>query len=126
MPKIKDTPGNYVNPSDQQWFNDVSRILRYATSSVVVLNNAATTYTVPDDVGFVRFTGTNAASIAFTLPPASADIDGLELKFSSVAAVATLTWASTGATFSGAPAAFAANTPFSLRYVHATTSWERA
>lgn len=126
MPKIKDTPASYVAPADQAWYNDVSRILKYKTSTVVITNNVATTYTMPDDVGFVRFTGTNSAAIAFTLPAASVDIDGLELKFSSLAAVATLTWASVGATFDGAPTAFVANTPFALTYNHATTSWIRS
>jgi len=125
MSDIKNTPSAAAS-SDQSWFNSVTKILKAAITSIVINNNAATAYTVPADTGLVRFTGTQAASIAFTLPAADVSIDGLKIAFSSVATVATLTWASTGATFSGAPATFAANTPFALQYSHATTSWERA
>lgn len=126
MSAIKDTPAANIAAADQAWFNSVTKILKARVTSVVINNNAATAYVVPDNTGFVRFTGTQAAAIEFTLPSASADIDGLMITFSSVATSATLTWVSSGATFSGAPAAFAANTPFNLKYVHATTSWERA
>lgn len=95
------------------------------TGKVIVNNNASATYTLVANKSILRFTGTNVSAVQITLPAADPSIDGQTIYFSSVAVVATLTWVSSGATFSGAPAAFAANTPFALTYFHATTSWER-
>lgn len=92
------------------------------SSKVVVNNGATTTYTVPAGASYVNIT-TSAASLAFTFPAAAAAIDGLEVTINPSASVATATWASTGATFVGAPAALTANTSVKFIYDHATTKW---
>ena len=92
------------------------------TGKVIAANGATTSYTVPDNTGYVYLT-TTAASLAVTLPAGSALIDGLEITIVPSATVATVTWVSTGASFVGAPAAFAANTRVSMIYNHATTAW---
>lgn len=69
------------------------------------------------------FTGAAGASLALTLPAAAAGIDGLVVTVMATAARPTTTWASTGGTVVGAPAALVANTPVSLQYDHATLSW---
>jgi hypothetical protein len=69
---------------------------------------------------------TSAASLAFTFPAAAAAIDGLEIAINPSASVATATWASTGATFVGAPASLAANTTVRFIYHHATAQWLQA
>jgi hypothetical protein len=92
------------------------------TGKVIAANGATTSYTVPDNTGYVYLT-TTAASLAVTLPAGSASIDGLEITIVPSATVATVTWVSTGASFVGAPAAFAANTRVSMIYNHATTAW---
>ena len=92
------------------------------TGKVIAANGATTSYTVPANTGYVYLT-TTAASLAVTLPAGSALIDGLEITIVPSATVATVTWVSTGASFVGAPAAFAANTRVSMIYNHATTAW---
>ncbi len=95
-------------------------------SSKVVVNNGATaTYTVPAGASYVNIT-TSAAALAFTFPAGAAAIDGLEIAINPSAAVATVTWASTGTTFVGAPAALAANTSVRFIYHHATLQWFQA
>jgi hypothetical protein len=94
-------------------------------SKVVVNNGATTTYTVPAGASYVNIT-TSAASLAFTLPAAAAAIDGLEIAINPSASVATATWASTGATFVGAPAALTANQTVRFIYHHATLQWFQA
>jgi len=134
--------------ADQAFVQDVAKILKnhlgwdgmtlnpivsaiktgefYNLGKVVVPNNAAATYTVNELTPTVRFTGTQAAAVAFTLPVATAALDGLQVTISSAVALATATWISTGATFDGAPTALAANTPIQLTYHHPTTSWFRS
>lgn len=94
-------------------------------SKVVVNNGATTTYTVPAGASYVNLT-TSAASLAFTFPAAAAAIDGLEININPSASVAAVTWASTGATFVGAPSALAANTSVKFIYHHATLQWFQA
>jgi len=92
------------------------------TAKTIVNNGATTTYTIAAKKNYVYMT-TSAASMAFTLPAASANIDGLVIDVVLSAGVATVTWASTGATFVGAPAAMSANVPVRMIYNHATLIW---
>ena len=92
------------------------------TGKTIVNNGATTTYTVAAKKNYVYMT-TTAASLAFTLPAAAATIDGLLVTVVTDTSVATLTWASTGATFVGAPAASTANTPIRMIYDHASLKW---
>lgn len=94
-------------------------------SKVIVNNGATTTYTVPAGASYVNIT-TSAASLAFTFPAGAAAIDGLEVTINPSASVATATWASTGATFVGAPAALTANVSVKFIYHHATLQWFQA
>lgn len=97
--------------------------LSLASSSKVIVNNGATiTYTVPAGCSYVNIT-TSAASLSMTFPAASAAIDGLMITVTPSAIVATVTWASAGATFIAAPAAFSANTPVRMIYDHASLKW---
>lgn len=94
----------------------------------VVNNNAATTYSVTmgfsvASTSYVAFTGTNAASIAFTFSNAALVPDGWRLDIYTQAAVATVTWASTGATFVGAPAALGAGSVTRFIFHAATNQW---
>lgn len=91
-------------------------------AKVIVNNGATTTYTVPPKTSYVYLT-TTAASMAMTMPAAAAAIDGLLLTVCPSAAVATVTWSSTGATFVGAPASFGPNTPVRMIYDHASLAW---
>lgn len=91
-------------------------------AKAIVNNGATTSYTVPAKTSYVYLT-TSAASLAMTLPAASVFIDGLVITMCASAAVATVTWSSSGATFVGAPAAFSANTPVSMVYDHASLKW---
>lgn len=91
-------------------------------SKSIVANGATTSYTVPAKKNYVYLT-TTAASLAFTLPAAAAAIDGLLVTVVTDTSVATLTWASSGATFVGAPAASTANTPIRMIYDHASLKW---
>jgi hypothetical protein len=68
-------------------------------------------------------TGTAGASMAFTLPAATATIDGMLITVMSINARSTVTWLSTGATFTGAPTSLTANTAVSFQYHHALTRW---
>lgn len=91
-------------------------------SKSIVANGATVTYTVPAKKNYVYLT-TTAASLAFTLPAAAAAIDGLLVTVVTDTSVATLTWASSGATFVGAPTASTANTPIRMIYDHASLKW---
>ena len=92
------------------------------TSKVIVNNGATTTYTVPAGASYVFIT-TSAASLAFTLSAGAALIDGQVIVITPSASVATVTWASAGATFVGAPASITANVPVRLIYDHASLKW---
>ena len=91
-------------------------------SKSFLANGAAVTYTVPAGISYLYVT-TSAAALAGTLPAAAAAIDGLTVTIVTSASVATATWASTGATFVGAPASFTANTPVRMIYDHASLKW---
>ena len=93
----------------------------FNTSKTVDATNGLTTATITAFNTY--FTGTAGASFALIIPAGSAAIDGQKLTIMSTAARAATTWASTGATFVGAPAALVANTPVVLHYHHATTQW---
>jgi hypothetical protein len=67
-------------------------------------------------------TGTSG-NTAFTLPAASAAIDGMLITVMSTAARATVTWTSSGATFTGAPGNLTANVAVTFQYHHALTRW---
>jgi hypothetical protein len=88
----------------------------------VVANGATTSITIAAKKSYVYITST-AASLAFTLPAGAAAIDGLTLTMVVDTTIATLTWASAGATFAGAPAASTANVPIRMIYDHASTKW---
>lgn len=91
-------------------------------SKVVAANGATTTYTYPAKCSYVYITS-SAASLQVTLPAAAANIDGLKITIVPDTTIATATWLSTGATFAGAPASFAANTPVRMVYDHASLKW---
>lgn len=91
-------------------------------SKVISANGATVTYTLAAKKNYAYIT-TSAASLAFTLPAGAAAIDGLLVTIVTDTSVATLTWASTGATFVGAPAASVANTPIRMIYDHASLKW---
>ncbi len=91
---------------------------------VIVNNNAAASYNVPANTGYVAFTGTQQASLTINFPAAAAAIDGEIIAVFSQAAVGTaLTLASIGATFVGAPATLTAGQVIRFIYNHATTQW---
>lgn len=69
------------------------------------------------------YTGAAGASFAVTFPAGSSSIDGLLMTILSTAARASTTWASSGATFVGAPTSLSAGVPVSFQYHHATTQW---
>jgi hypothetical protein len=89
-------------------------------------NGATVTYTYPANTSYVYLT-TSAANLTITLPTvtgaAGVAIDGSVIEIVPSATVATVTWASTGGSFVGAPAAFTANVPVKMIYHHATLSW---
>lgn len=89
---------------------------------VISANGATVTYTLAAKLNYAYIT-TSAASLAFTLPAGAAAIDGLLVTIVTDTSVATLTWASTGTTFIGAPAASVANTPMRMIYDHASLKW---
>jgi len=94
------------------------------SGKAVVNNNAAAGYTVGDGINYVGFTGTQAASVAFTFPAGLAANDGVRITIFTQAAVGTAaTWISAGATFVGAPATLAALSRTSFIYNHATLQW---
>lgn len=95
----------------------------YAEGGKVISANGSTvTYTVAAKKSYAYLTST-AASMAFTFPAAAAAIDGLKVTVCTDTTIATVTWASAGATFVGAPAATVANTPVRMIYDHATLKW---
>ena len=116
------TTGNSTITGNVSASGSVTAAEYLMTGKVIAANGATTSYTVPANTGYVYLT-TTAASLAVTLPAGSALIDGLEITIVPSATVATVTWVSTGASFVGAPAAFAANTRVSMIYNHATTAW---
>jgi hypothetical protein len=92
------------------------------TGKLLVANGAATTYTVPAKTNYVYLTS-SAASLAFTFPQGNSGIDGIVITVCVSISIATVTWASTSATFVGAPASLVANVPVSFIYHSATTQW---
>lgn len=90
-------------------------------SKLVVATAALTAATLT--TANTYFTGAAGATFALTLPAAAAGIDGLVVTVMSTVARPTTTWASTGGTIVGAPAALVANTPVNLQYDHASLSW---
>ena len=74
--------------------------------------------------GHNAFLGTNAA-VTFNFPDKSVTADQTVVSIFSQAAVATPTFASTGATFVGAPTTITASVPFSFIYDSATSQWLR-
>lgn len=106
------------------FYNGTAWLPVYGNGKAVVNNNAAGTYTVAFGINYVGFIGTNATTIAFTFPAASAAIDGWQIRIYTTAAVSvSSTWASTGATFVGAPATLAAASVTRFVYHHATAQW---
>jgi len=99
----------------------VNEGLSYLAKSVVA-NGATTTITIAAKKSYVYITST-AVSLAFTLPAGAAAIDGLVLTMVVDTTIATLTWASAGTTFVGAPAASTANIPIRMIYDHASLKW---
>jgi|SRR6476646_801100 len=91
-------------------------------SKVISANGATVTYTLAAKKNYAYIT-TTAASLAFTLPAGAAAIDGLLVTIVTDTSVPTLTWASTGTTFVGAPVASVANTPIRMIYDHASLKW---
>lgn len=95
----------------------------YAEGGKVISANGATvTYTVAAKKSYAYVTST-AASLAVTFPAGAAAIDGMRITFVTDTSIATVTWASTGTTFVGAPAATTANVPNRFVYDHATLKW---
>ncbi len=92
------------------------------TGKTISANGATATYTVAAKKNYNYLT-TTAVAIAFTFPAASASIDGLLVTVVTDIGVATLTFASAGATFVGAPAASVGNTPIRMIYDHASLKW---
>ena len=92
------------------------------TGKTIAANGATTSYTVASNTAYVYLT-TTAVSMAMTLPAGAAAIDGLILIVCPSAVIATVTWASSGTTFVGAPSAFAANTPVRMIYNHSDLKW---
>lgn len=87
----------------------------------VVATNGLTAATITSTNTY--FTGTTGASFALTLPAANSNLNGIKYTIMSTAARASTTFASTGATFVGAPAALIANTPVCFQYNHSNTTW---
>lgn len=67
--------------------------------------------------------GTVGASLALTFPAAAASNDGLLLSVMSTLNRGTVTWLSSGATFTGAPTSLTANVMLTFQYHHALTRW---
>lgn len=68
-------------------------------------------------------TGTNASSLAITLPAASAAIDGQIMMIMATINRASTTWTSSGGVTTGLPNSLVANSPVSVIYHHALTRW---
>jgi len=94
-------------------------------SKVIVPNNAATAYQIPNNTAYVLFTGVQSSVAAtISMPSAANALDGQEVTiFSASTAAATTTIASTGATVVGAPASLVANETLKFKYDSGTTSW---
>lgn len=79
-------------------------------AKVTVNNNAAFTYAVPADTSKVLFTGTQASSIAFTLPAVATTLDGYKIEIFSQSSANNISWASAGGTFLSGGVTFPAGT----------------
>lgn len=96
--------------------------LEQNTSKVIDPTNGLTARTL--SVRRTFLSGTAGASLALTLPAASAEIEGMLISvIPVVAARSNVTWISAGATFSGAPTSLASNVGVTLQYHHALTRW---
>ena len=93
-----------------------------SVKKVLTANNASAS--VSCTKGHNAFLGTNAA-VTFNFPDKSVTADQTVVSIFSQAAVATPTFASTGATFVGAPTTITASVPFSFIYDSATSQWLR-
>ena len=90
----------------------------------VISNNASTKFTVPANVSYVGFTGTQAAMLEFRFPAASKRIDGLEVAIFTQAAVGTeVKFLSTGASFVAAPATLGAGSVTRFIFDYASHQW---
>ena len=117
--------GGILLANSRAVFSDTQVLLQVpysSTAKTVYDNTTVVTYTIPVGSDYVFLT-TSAASLTVTYPAAAAAIDGREITFVTSATVGTAVLASAGATFVGAPAAFAANVPYRFKYHHATTKW---
>lgn len=85
-------------------------------------NGATTTYTVASGQSYVYLT-TSATTLAVTLPAAAAAIDGQMITFATSATVASVTFASAGATFANVVTSLTLNVPVRMIYDHATLKW---
>jgi len=94
-------------------------------SKVVVNNNAANPYQVPNSTAYILFTGTQpSATMTISMPSAANSLDSQEVSIYSQASVASaVTFASSGATVLGAPATLTANAHVKFKYDAATTTW---
>lgn len=92
---------------------------------VQTVNNNAGNLTVtatPVPASLVSCTGTQAAAVLFTFPPVAQIASGFQIAIYTAAACAASTWASTGGTFVGAPAALVAGSV--TRFVLNGTVWQ--
>lgn len=85
-------------------------------------NGASATYTLPADTSYAYITSSSAL-LQVTLPAGSADIDGMLVTIVTSNSVGTLTWISSGVTFTGAPATSTANVPMRMIYDNSTKIW---
>ena len=116
-----DSTGETFNFTVQSVFDLIySGVLNVNPS--VVATNSLTSATISSTNTY--FTGTVfGASFAITFPAANSNLNGIKYTVMSTIARATTTWASTGATFVGAPAALVANTPVCFQYNHSDLKW---
>ena len=94
------------------------------TKNAVVNNNASAAYTVAKAVKYVAFTGTNVTTLTLNFSAAAATLDGMLVEVYTQAAVSVaVTFASTGATFVGAPATLGAGSVTRFRFNAASNQW---
>ncbi len=91
------------------------------TSYALVAGKGITSYTITKAMTYID--GISGASLALTLPTASAVLDGVTVTIVSSQTRPNVTWASMGATFVGAPATLTANKPVKLQYLHSNNQW---
>lgn len=97
---------------------------RAELGKAIVNNNAAASYNVAANISYVAFTGTNVTTLTINFPASDPLYDGLTIEVYTQAAVSVaVTFASSGATFVGAPATLTAGSVTRFRYHHATTQW---